>query len=235
MSMLLTEHTRDRIWTNDYPVHYAGLDFFSRMTVIRLIDDRLLLHSPCHISPALKAQLDQLGEVAYIVAPGSYHYQHIVSAQDTYPLAQTMICPGVEQKVPDLQFSEFLCDKVPDCWVDDFDQVLVRGAKYMWEVAFFHKPSRTLILVDLVENIGDKTKGVGWGMKFWWKLVFRMWNHPKPAPEYQLGWKDKVAARQSLLQILNWDFERVIISHGDLINHNAKEIVRQAWEVPLEH
>lgn len=40
MSMLLTEHTRDRIWTIDYPVHYAGLDFFSRMTVIRLIDDR---------------------------------------------------------------------------------------------------------------------------------------------------------------------------------------------------
>ncbi len=99
---------------------------------------------------------------------------------------------------------------------------------------FFHKPSRTLILVDLIENIGDKTRGVGWGLKFWWKLVFRMWNRPKPAPEYQLGWKDKVAARQSLLQILGWNFERVIISHGDLIDQNAKEVVRLAWKVPLE-
>jgi len=234
MSPLLTEHTPGMIWIADYPVHYAGLDFFSRMTVIRLIDNRLLLHSPCHIDQAIKEQLDRLGEVAYIVAPGSYHYFHVISAQDAYPLAKTMICPGVEQKAPDLQFSEFLCDKVPDSWLDDFDLVLVRGAKYMWEVAFFHKPSRTLILVDLIENIGDKTRGVGWGLKFWWKLVFRMWNHPKPAPEYQLGWKDKIAARQSLLQILGWNFERVIISHGDLIDKNAKEVVKLAWEVPLE-
>ncbi len=137
MSPLLTEHTPSMIWIADYPVHYAGLDFFSRMTVIRLIDNRLLLHSPCHIDQAMKEQLDRVGEVAYIVAPGSYHYFHVVSAQDAYPLAKTMICPGVEQKAPDLQFSEFLCDKVPDSWLDDFDLVLVRGAKYMWEVAFF--------------------------------------------------------------------------------------------------
>ncbi|MCW8329748.1 DUF4336 domain-containing protein [Photobacterium sp. SDRW27] len=234
MTNLLTEYVRGEIWITDYPVHYAGLDFFSRMTVVRLIDNKLLLHSPCQIDQAMKAELAQLGEVAYIVAPGSYHHLHIISAQDVYPLAKTMICPGVEQKVPDIQFDEFLCDKVPDCWVDDFDQVLVRGTKYMWEVAFCHKPSRTLILVDLIENIGDKTQGIGWGLKIWWKLVFRMWNKPKPAPEYQLGWKDKVAARQSLLHILGWDFERVIISNGDLIENNAKEVVRLAWSVPLE-
>ena len=234
MAKVLTEHTPGTIWTFDYPVHYAGLDFLSRMTVIRLIDNTLLLHSPCEITASVKAMLDQLGEVAYIVAPGSYHYLHIASAQDAYPMARTFICPGIEQKVPGLEFDEFLCDTVPECWIDDFDLVLVRGAKYMWEVAFYHKPSQTLILVDLIENIGDKTPGVGWGLKLWWKLVFRMWNHPKPAPEYQLGWKDKVAARQSLQHILNWDFKRVIMAHGDLIDHDAKEVVRAAWEVPLE-
>ena len=234
MANVLTEHTPGMIWTIDYSVHYAGLDFMSRMTVVRLIDNTLLLHSPCEIDPAMKSMLDQLGKVAYIVAPGSYHYLHVASAQDAYPMAKTFICPGIEQKDPGLEFDEFLCDTVPDCWIDDFDLVLVRGAKYMWEVAFFHKPSRTLLLVDLVENIGDKTQGVGWGLKLWWKLVFRMWNHPKPAPEYQMGWKDKVAARQSLLNILNWDFNRVIMAHGDLINHDAKEVVREAWKIPLE-
>lgn len=234
MAKVLTEHTPGMIWTFEYPVHYAGLDFFSRMTVVRLIDGTLLLHSPCEIDSTMKTLLRQLGDVAYIVAPGSYHYLHVASAQDAFPLAKTYLCPGVEQKASGLDFDDFLCDTVPDCWIDDFDLVLVRGAKYIWEVAFFHKPSKTLILVDLVENIGDGTEGVGWGLKIWWKLVFRMWNHPKPAPEYQLGWKDKAAARQSLLQILEWDFTKVILAHGDLINRDAKEVVREAWKVPLQ-
>ena len=57
---------------------------------------------------------------------------------------------------------------------------------------------------------------------------------PKPAPEYQLGWKDKNVVRQSLNRILQWDFDRVILAHGDLIETNAKEVVKKAWEIPLK-
>ena len=56
-----------------------------------------------------------------------------------------------------------------------------------------------------------------------------MWNNPKPAPEYQLGWKDKAAARDSLDKILHWDFERIVLAHGDLIEKNAKQIAQSAW------
>ena len=113
------------------------------------------------------------------------------------------------------------------------EQVLVRGSRLMWEVAFFHKPSKTLLLVDLIENIGDKTEGVGLGIKLWWKAVFHMWNKPRPAPEYQIGWKDKKAAKQSLERMLTWDFERIVLSHGDLIESDAKAAAREAWSVPL--
>lgn len=60
-----------------------------------------------------------------------------------------------------------------------------------------------------------------------------MWGTPKPAPEYQLGWKDKNAASRSLKKILNWDFERIIISHGDLIEENAKIVALHALQRPL--
>jgi len=60
-----------------------------------------------------------------------------------------------------------------------------------------------------------------------------MWNNPKPAPEYQLGWKDKKAARKSLMRILDWDFTRIIISHGELIEENAKEVALHAWRQSL--
>ena len=60
-----------------------------------------------------------------------------------------------------------------------------------------------------------------------------MWNNPKPAPEYQLGWRDKAAARAALSNMLLWDFERVILAHGDLIETDARRTVEQAWKIPL--
>lgn len=103
----------------------------------------------------------------------------------------------------------------------------------MWEVAFLHRESKTLILVDLIEHITDQTPDIDWKMRAWWKSVFHMWNKPRPAPEYQLGWGDRDAARQSLETILTWDFERIILAHGDLIENDAKSIAREAWRKPL--
>ncbi len=231
--MALTEFVPNQIWLKEYPIHYAGCDFNARMSVVRVSDSKLLLHSPCEIDAQTRQEISTLGDVAFIVAPGSYHYFHIASAQAAFPHADTYICPGVERKRPDIDFDWFLADRPPQAWADVLDQLLVRGNKYIWEVAFFHKPSRTLLLVDLIENITDQTPNTNWLLKLWWKAVFHMWNHPKPAPEYQLGWKDKTAARQSLQRILEWDFERIVLSHGDLIEKNAESIAREAWKAPL--
>ena len=233
MDLEFVEYVAGRIWLRQYPVHYAGLDFYSRMTVIRLSDGSLMLHSPCEIDETTKQRVERIGEVAHIVAPGSYHYLYVDSAQSAFPKAQIYICPGIERKRPDIDFDWILADRAPQAWSDDIEQVLVRGTKYIWEVAFFHKPSRTLVLVDLLENFGDQTDSVSWGLKMWWRVVFHMWNHPKPAPEYQLGWKNKKAARRSLNRILQWDFKQIILAHGDLIEANAKAVLRKAWENPL--
>jgi len=229
----LVEHTPGAIWIADYPVHYAGIDLTARMTIIRLKDGRLLLHSPCEINGALKEKIEALGTPAFIVAPGSYHYFHVPSAQAAFPDAETWICPGVERKRPEMEFDWILSDHAPDAWAGEIEQVLVRGTRLIWEVAFFHKASKTLILVDLIENIGDATPNTDWQLKFWWKAVFHMWNKPRPAPEYQIGWKDKAAARTSLTRILEWDFIRIIIAHGENIENDAKQTARQAWATPL--
>jgi hypothetical protein len=33
--------------------------------------------------------------------------------------------------------------------------------------------------------------------------------------------------------MLQWDFDRVILSHGDLIEFDARQRIEQAWKVPL--
>ena len=45
-----------------------------------------------------------------------------------------------------------------------------------------------------------------------------------------MGWKDKKAAGKSLRRILDWDFERIILAHGDLVEENPKETLVAAWK-----
>jgi Domain of unknown function (DUF4336) len=229
----LTEYVPSRIWLKKYPVQYAGASFFARATFVRLSDGSVLVHSPCPIDETLEAELKGIGPVKHIVAPGSYHYFHVTAWQTAYPEATTWICPGVERKCPGLEFDWLLSDRAPEVWRGELDQALVRGNRFIWEVAFFDRPSKTLVLTDLIENIGEHTEGTDWVLKFWWKVVMRMWGRPRPAPEYQMGWQDKAAAKRSLQRILKWDFERIVIAHGDNIDANAKATAREAWAKPL--
>ena len=108
--MSMIELIKDTIWIREYPVRYAGCSLHARMTVVRINDGSLFIHSPCQIDDLIKEEIQRLGQVSFIVAPGTYHYLHIVSAQTAFPDAQTLICPGVEQKLPRLAFDWLLGD-----------------------------------------------------------------------------------------------------------------------------
>ena len=227
----LTEYVSGKIWLLEYPVRFGGMDLFGRTTIIRLGNGDLIVHDPCEIDASTKAQIDEIGIVKYIIAPGSYHHLFVADFQKKYPNAETFLCPGLERKRPDIKFEWVLGNKPDHRWKDDIDQVLVQGTKHIWEVAFFHKSSRTLILVDLLENIGDDYgHKAGRLLRFWWKGIFRMWNNPKAAPEYQMGWGNREIVKISLNKILGWDARRVIIAHGENIEDHVRETLARAWE-----
>jgi hypothetical protein len=199
------------------------------MTVIRLASGKLMLHSPCSITPEIAKELSTLGPVAYLIAPGNFHHLNIPSAQAAFPDAKTWICPGVEKRSRGLKYDGVLGDEAPLEWAGEIDQALVQGSRLMREVAMFHRASRTLILVDLIENFSDATPHIGGILKLCFKYIFRMWGTPRPAPEYQMGWGDREAAAKSLRRILEWDFERIVLSHGNLIDGDAHRVAASAW------
>ena len=235
MAYSIDEYVPGTIYIVEYAIRFGGMDLFSRMTIVRLNDGKLWLHSPCKLDALLKSEIDQLGEVAYIIAPGNFHHLYVSDLQADYPNAETFLCPGLEKKRADLSFDWILGNRPDPRWELDFEQVVIQGTRIINEVAFLHKPTRTLILVDLLENIGDDyTHEAGLLLRFWWKVVFRMWNNPKPAPEYQLGWGDKAIVRKGLEKILSWDFERIILAHGNLIEMDAKAVAKKAWQTVLK-
>lgn len=218
----------DALWLREYRVQLGGAGFNARMTVIRLRSGEILIHSPCAFDAALAAEVSALGRVVAILAPGNFHWLHVRSCQQAFPGAKTYLCPGVERRAKDLHFEFFLGDEAPSLWSDELSQVALMGPRLMREVAFFHLASRTLILVDLIENFTPATRGTN----LFSRTIFRaigMWNRPRPAPEYRLAWGDKARVREGMARILAWDFDRVILAHGDVITRDAKQIVARAW------
>ena len=217
----------DNIWIAEAPLRFYGVPFGSRMTVIRLNDGSLLLHSPIAITPELRSELALLGPVSQIVSPNKLHHLFLSGAMATYPDARLHVPPGLVEKRPDLSGGALLTDKPPDAWAGTLEQLVVRGSRTMQEVVFYHPRSRTLILADLCEHFGRESHWLAQVVA----RVFGMYGHARMPPDWRMTFRDRESCRASFQHLLNWDFDRVILAHGALLEANAKPVFTReyAW------
>jgi hypothetical protein len=213
------------LWTAIRPQSFLGLPVGARMTVMRLSGDRLLLHSPIPLDAALRAELDALGPVAYVVAPNRVHHLYAGDVRKAYPEARLWIGPGLEKKRPDLVYEAILGDESPAEWRGEVDQAFFAGRPYENEVAFFHRASRTLILCDLAFNFGPRSP---WRTRVFMSLI-RSYGYLTPTKLDPLLIRDRRAARASLERILAWDFERVVVAHGEVQETGGKALLRDGY------
>ena len=195
------------------------------MTVIRLVDGSLLLHSPVVLDPDLRRALDAIGRVRFVVAPNRVHHLYAGDVATAYPEARLWIGPGLERKRPDLRFVAVLGDEAPAEWRGQVDQTFFRGRPYENEVVFFHRASRTLILCDLAFNFGPQTATP---TRLLMKLL-RSYGRFGPSTLDPVLIRDRAAARESLERILAWDFDRVVVAHGDVLERGGHEALRRGY------
>jgi hypothetical protein len=83
---MLTPLAED-IWTQSREVRFFGVETGSRMTVVRLAEGGLFVHSPVPLDDATRAAVDALGEVRAVVAPSLFHHLSIGEWKAAYPRA----------------------------------------------------------------------------------------------------------------------------------------------------
>jgi short-subunit dehydrogenase len=150
----------DGLWVVDGGrINAAGLSLPVRMTVIRLKDGDLLLHSPTHYSVTLHQEIAGLGRIKYLLAPNIAHWTFLRRWQAALPEAKLYAAPGLAARAQvrrsGLRIDQELGEKAPAEWAGDIELVLVT-AMFFSEVELFHKPSRTLILTDIVQNLAPE-------------------------------------------------------------------------------
>ncbi|WP_417836152.1 DUF4336 domain-containing protein [Thalassospira tepidiphila] len=227
----------DNVWIFDGPVigfQYAGLKlpFPTRMTVVRLSDGKLFVHSPIRLTDELKAAVDALGEVAYLIAPNTIHYAGVPDWQKAYPDAKAFCAPGVIKRAKSVgisvEFDAELADTPEAEWADEIEQVLVRGS-YLNEAVFFHTKSKTLILTDLIENFeAPKIKSPIW--RFMVRLFGTMDPHGSMPRDMRLtfaGYKDGL--RKAVQTMIDWNPDYVVLAHGRCYDSRCVDELRRAF------
>lgn len=210
-------------------VSFYGFPFPTRMTVIKLPDRRLWIHSPERLTPLLQAALSDLGEVSYLISPNKLHHLFLPEWIAAYPNALNYAAPGLEAKRKDIHFDHMLSEHAPQAWQGEIEQTLFRGSPVMQEVIFYHRQSKTLVLTDLIENfIPESLNG-------WQRRLAGIAGILAPNGKMPLDWRvsfsfgSKQQARDSLERILRWEIENIVLSHGACIVGNARAYLRESF------
>ncbi len=213
------------LWDLNEPLSVLGMEIGHRLTAVRLADGDLWVHSPVQYRPALAAALAELGPVTHVVAPNCIHDTYLEDWFAAYPDARFHGAKGFFHSRPDLKFTDTLGPAPDPAWAGTLDQILVRGMPRLNEVVFLHRTSRTLILTDLAFNLGTE-------MPLLSRVLLRLngcYNCFAASRLLRTTLRDRVAVRSSLEQILAWDFDRIVLSHGRNVETGGRELLRAAF------
>jgi hypothetical protein len=80
-------------------------------------------------------------------------------------------------------------------------------------------------MCDLAFNFGPRSPAP---TRILMKLL-RSYGRFGPSTLDPLLIRDRRAARESLERILAWDFDRVIVAHGDVLDHGGHDLLRGGY------
>lgn len=229
----------DDLWIVDGPPIRFGPLFFkmpfpTRMTIMRLNGGDLFIHSPTPLTSGLKTEIEALGTPRWIIGPNRIHYWWIPEWRRSFADAEVYLAPRIkEQAAGRIDFDSLPLDKVDGYpWDGDVGTLPVAG-DFMTEVEFFHRPSRTLILTDFIENfepskLGPLACGLTWigGVQ-----------DPDGQMPRDMRWtfaKQKPELRAAVEKMISWNPERIILAHGRWYQSNGTDELRRAFRWLLE-
>ncbi len=166
---------------------------------------------------------------AFLVAPNRLHWISLSAWQAAWPDAATWVAPGVEAKAAEggFRIDATLQDDAPAGWAGTIDQVLVPGG-FMTEAVFFHRPTATLIVTDLIENF-EPGHVHGWFMSLLMRAGGVVAPHGTTPRDLRLTFLGhRAAVRAAAETMIGWRPRRIILAHGRCFEDDAPAELKRA-------
>lgn len=213
------------VWVDHDPVRVLGMRLSATMAVLRLAGGGLLLYSPVALTLERRAIVESLGPVEHLYAPNLYHHRWIGDWAAAFPSARVHAPPGLARKRGDLRIDRVHGARPEPAFEGVVDELRIEGFR-LEESALLHRPSGTLVVADLVHNVGRPTHR-------WTRLYTRtMCFYDRVALSRMIRWtafSDRRAARRSVDALLARPFEHLVVGHGDPVVGDARQALAAAW------
>lgn len=221
---LLTELSPG-LWEYSEPLQVPGLKMDHRMTVARLASGAVWVHSPCAWTEELGAELRAIGEPLHFIAPSRFHDLYWDGWFRAFPKAVYYAAPGVARDHNDWPFQHVLQKAANEPWEAEIASYRVEGMPSINEFVFVHRAARTMIASDLIFNIDHAGQN-------WLGGVFLKLNgiHGRAGVSriFRSFIRDRGAFRESILELMATDFDRILVGHGAVIGTGGKSVLRDA-------
>ena len=202
----------------DRRFRFFGVEIGTRMTVLALADG-LLVHSPVDLDPAALAGL---GEPRWVIAPNLFHHLYVGPWIDAG--LEAWAAPGLANKRDDLRFAGELAAPGDGPFGDELAVLPLRCFPLANEVVLLHRPSRTLVVSDLLFNLSPTAP---WTTRVAFRCI-GAYPGVRSSVAERLGMKRELA-RQELGTILGWDFDRIVLAHGDIVESGGRDALAAAY------
>jgi hypothetical protein len=200
-----------------------------RMTIIKCQNDDLFIHSCIKLESEQLNSLKDLGRVKWILVPNNYHTKDIAWFSRQFPEAEVLCTSPITKKLHRLGLSGLTL--LPHCFPDELLEVLsfkIMESVKNTEIECFHAESKSLIVTDLVFNLN--VKHMSFVSKFFHKL--NQSDRFGPTKLFKkLFLLNKTIFLEEIDELLSLDFDKIILSHGDIINDHAKEKLESIKEM----
>ena len=221
------------IWTLSGPeIVFAGAPMHTRATVVQLADQRLWVHSPVALTAEIERFIESLTEgldyaVCALVAPNKFHHMWVREWRERFPDATVFAEAGLQAKVAELADAQTLTNAPPALYASEIEQILFDGVRMFQEAVFFHKPSRSLIMTDLMIN--QHTEHMPFLARCF--MAFEGVVYPNGGIPRLYRWltTDKARARACAAKILAWAPERLLFCHGEAFSEDAETVLRREF------
>lgn len=224
--MALQTVVPDRIWCTQQSVKYGPLSIKTRATFVRLADGSIWAHSPITPTPELVDSLAQIGPVQYVVAPNTSHRVFFLPFLQAFPEAQGLIAPGLMEKHSDLADFPILGQTDASDWAPDLQSFFVEGLPILNETVWLHASTSTLIVADLLFCFGSENTALC-------RIAARVlgvYERLGMSRSMKFLVKDKAALARTVDSLLAQPIERVILTHDQIIEQDAKVKLTAAFE-----
>jgi hypothetical protein len=221
--MSLTCAVPNSVWHAQQPLKFGPISITTRMTVVRLRDGSLWVHSPIAPTPDLIDGLRSLGTVRYVIAPNKSHHLFFLAFLNAHPEAVGFISAGLELKRPDLSRFQHIPSEAP--WTSEIQGFFIEGLPILNETAWFHIGTGTLILTDLLFCFAESNRGIA-------ALVSKLlgvYGKLGMSRTMKLAVKDKRALANSVFPLLSLPVQRVIVAHDQIVEEQALRKLKEAF------